>query len=282
MIGATVPVALGAAVSFGASTALMHQGASSVSVGEGLLGLLRDIVRQWRWVAGFVASVVGLVLHALALHIGSLTVVQPIVVTGIVFSFIFRAALDGHAPSRLMMLWVLLTAAGLTVFLLAAGSRSGPEHVETIGAAIMLGAGVVVVLAGVAAARRFRRRVGLLLGLAAGVVYGLVAGTLKVTTGVAQHGIVPFVTSWPAYVLAALGAAGFVLNQRAYQQAPLSHSLPASNTVNPVVAVIFGAVAFGERPAGALGAVVAEALGLAGMLVGVFFLARTGHVRAQG
>jgi drug/metabolite transporter (DMT)-like permease len=88
------------------------------------------------------------------------------------------------------------------------------------------------------------------------------------------------VTSWPVYVLVALGVAGFLLNQQAYQRAPLSRSAPAANTVNPVVAVVFGVVGFGERPADSLGAITAEVLGLMGVLAGVFFLARTEEVTA--
>jgi EamA domain-containing membrane protein RarD len=82
-------------------------------------------------------------------------------------------------------------------------------------------------------------------------------------------------TSWDVYVLAALGATGFLLNQRAYQAAPLSRSLPVANTVNPLVAVVFGLVGFGERLAGTPAAIAAEVLGLAAVFVGVFALAGT-------
>jgi hypothetical protein len=47
-----------------------------------------------------------------------------------------------------------------------------------------------------------------------------------------------------------------------------------------VVAVVFGVVGFGERPADSLGAITAEVLGLMGVLAGVFFLARTEEVTA--
>jgi hypothetical protein len=226
------------------------------------------------------ASLTGLGLHALALHIGTIAVVQPLVVTGLVFSFLFRAALDRHLPSRATMSWVLLTAAALTLFLIAAGSQSDAGRLATGGAAVVLGVGTAAVIAGWTAAARIPRHAGLLLGSAAGVVYGLVAGTLKATTDTASHGLGTMFTSWPVYVLVALGVAGFLLNQRAYQRAPLSRSAPAANTVNPVVALVFGIVAFGERPAGSPWAITAEAVGLIGVLVGVFLLARNDDVAA--
>lgn len=281
MTGLAVAVALAAAIAFGWSTALMHHGASGAPEdARGLRALLSHVVRQWRWLLGMAASLTGLGLHALALHVGTIAVVQPLVVTGLVFSFLFRAALDRHLPSRRTMQWVLVTAAGLTAFLIAAGSRPGSGQLATTGAVALLVAGAVGVGAGWVAALRLPRHAGLLLGIAAGVVYGLVAGTLKATTNTASDGPVAMVTSWPVYVLVALGVAGFLLNQQAYQRAPLSRSAPAANTVNPVVAVVFGIVGFGERPAGSPAAIVAEVLGLLGVLAGVFFLARDEEVTA--
>ena len=275
MTGSAVAVALAAAVAFGWSTALMHHGASGTpDDARGLPGLLSHVVRQWRWLLGMAASLTGLALHALALHLGTIAVVQPLVVTGLVFSILFRSALDRRLPTRRTMLWVLVTAAGLTVFLLAAGGHSGGGPLEPAPALVLLAAGAAVVAAGWVAAFRVPGHAGLLLGSAAGVVYGLVAGTLKATTDSAAGGIWSMFTSWPVYVLAVLGVAGFLLNQQAYQRAPLSRSAPAANTVNPVVALVFGIVAFGERTPGSPGAITAEVLGLVGILAGVSLLAR--------
>ena len=279
MTGAAVLTALAAAVAFGGSTALMHHGASGTPEdARGLRGLMSHIVRQWRWWLGMAASLSGLALHALALHIGTIAVVQPLVVTGLVFAFLFRSALDRHLPSRRTMLWVLLTATGLTVFLLAARTQSGRDSLDTDPAVVLLVAGAVAVAVGWVAAFRVPRHAGLLLGIAAGVVYGLVAGTLKATANSAADGLGGMFTSWPVYVLVALGVAGFLLNQQAYQRAPLSRSAPAANTVNPVVALVFGIVAYGETTPGDPGAITAEVVGLVGILAGVFMLARSEEV----
>lgn len=279
MTGLSVAVALAAAVAFGWSTALMHHSASGAPAAAGLRALLMHVVRQWRWLIGMAASLAGLVLHAVALHLGSLVVVQPLVVMGLVFSFLFRAALDHHLPSRRTMGWVVLTAVGLTLFLLAVGGTpTGGDRGAGAGTIVMLGAGAVVVATALVAASRSAENTGFFLGVAGGVVFGLIGGTLKATTDVAAQGLFALLTSWQAYLLVGLGASGFLLNQRAYQAAPLSRSLPVANTVNPLVAVVFGIVAFGERPPEDLAAIVAEVLGLAAVLVGVFSLARTEEV----
>lgn len=274
----TIVVAMAAAISFGAATGFMHHGASNAPGEATHIGvLLAHVVRQWRWLVGMAASLTGFLLHALALHLGSLAVVQPIVVTALIFSFLVRAALDGKLPSRTMMVWATLTAAGLAVFLVAVGSTDASSTLYVGPAVAMLAVGAVVSGAAWWASLRDRQHAGVLLGIAAGVVFGLIAGVLKETTNTA-HGGLTVLESWPVYVLALLGLAGFLLNQRAYHQAPLSQSLPATNTVNPLVAVIFGAVAFGERPSDRPAVLTAQVVGLTVVLVGVFLLARTEQV----
>jgi drug/metabolite transporter (DMT)-like permease len=280
-MGPAIAAAFAAAVAFGASTALMHHGASGTpDDAPGLRGLLSHIVRQWRWWLGMAASLAGLGLHALALHLGTIAVVQPLVVTGLVFAFLFRSALDRRLPPRRTMLWVVLTAVGLIVFLFAARSHTEGGPLNTPATVVLLVAGALAVSAGWAAAFRLPQHAGLFLGASAGVVYGLVAGTLKATADTATAGLAAMFTSWPVYVLAALGVAGFLLNQQAYRRAPLSRSAPASNTVNPVVALVFGIVAFGETTSGTPGAVTAEVVGLVAVLAGVSLLARTAEDEA--
>jgi len=279
-MGPAAATAIAAAVAFGWSTALMHHSASGAPPHvEGTGALLRHLVVQWRWLLGMAASLTGLGLHALALHLGSLALVQPLVVTGLVFSFVFRAALDRRLPSRHIMAWVTVTAAGLALFLVAASSTRSSPSLNGPAALLMLVAGAIVAAAAWAAARDASPSgAGLLLGLSAGVVFGLIAGTLKASTNAASQGAL--LTSWPVYVLVPLGVAGFLLNQRAYHQAPLSSSLPALNMVNPLVAVAFGMAVFHERPSEQLTAIAAETVGLAVVLAGIFFLARTEEVAA--
>ena len=271
----TVAVALAAAVSFGWSTALMHHSASGAPAGiGGPITLLRHLVGQSRWLVGMAASLIGFGLHALALHLGSLAVVQPLVVTGLVFSFVFRAALDGRLPSRHTMAWGIVTASGVGVFLVGVSATAASGRMDGQGAETVLVVGSALAAATCMAAARARpRHAGLLLGISAGVVFGLIAGVLKATLATSAQGAA-MLTTWPLYALALLGGAGLMLNQRTYHQTSLASSLPALNTINPVVAVAFGVIGFHEYPSEDPAAIAAQVLGLAGMLVGVLFLAR--------
>jgi multidrug transporter EmrE-like cation transporter len=90
------------------------------------------------------------------------------------------------------------------------------------------------------------------------------------------HHPIAAVTTWPVWVLIVLGAWAFMVHQRAYTLAPLSVSLPALSAANPLVAMVFGAAVFGERPATGPLAVLGQVLGLAVIVASVTMLARSG------
>ena len=269
-----VAVALAAAVAFGWSTAAMHYDASSAPPAvQGPVALVRHLAGQWRWLTGMAASLLGLGLHAVALRIGSLSVVQPLVVTGLVAALLFRAALERRRPDPAVLGWACLTAAGLAVFLAAAGSTTGSATPSGAPAAIILAAGAVAACVCWRAARRARPGgAGLLLGGGTGIVFGLTAGTLKATSD--EHGLVQVLTSWPLYVLLVLGLVGFLANQVTYRRTSLASSLPLLNVANPVVALAYGVLAFGERPGRRPAGYLVEGLALTAVLLGVYFLAR--------
>ncbi|MCE0534205.1 DMT family transporter [Kineosporia rhizophila] len=273
------------AVAFGLSTALMHHSASRAPQGpgglSGLLQLLRHLAGQPTWLAGIVASLTGLVLHSVALALGSLAVVQPIVVTGLVFAFVFRAVLDRRWPEPRMMSWVVLVAAGIAVFLVGAHSSESSGHFTASSALWFVAvAGTVAALTWWLATRVEVQRAGLLMGIAGGLLFGMIASMIKVVTS--SDGVWDALTTWPIYALAGLGAAAFLSNQYAYNRAPLSHSLPVLNVINPVVAVTFGIVVFDEAPSSDPALLTLELVGLVMVLTGVAFLAREEHEDTTG
>lgn len=272
----TVAVAFAAAIAFGWSTALMHHSASGAP--EGLNRpdhLLAHLFRQPRWVLGELASLAGLGLHIWALSLGSLVVVQPLVATGLVFALAFRAALDRAWPSAHTLLWGSVCAGGVAMFLVATSSTRESSPIDDSRAAVML-----LVCGGIALASWYlslkadRKHSGLLLGIAGGIIFGLLAGALKATTDT-FGGLLEPLMSWPFYAACLLGLTGFLLNQRMYHQSSLQSSLPVLNTLNPIVAVVFGIYCFDERPAQGGASMVFELIGLVLMLSAIFFLARS-------
>lgn len=266
-------LALSSAVAAGWSTALMHYGASGADRGARAGDLARHVLSDWRWRLGVAASLVGLALHAAALHLGTLTVVQPLAVTALFFSMVFRDLLDRRRPPRRTVTWGVITAVGLGLFLTAAGPTGGSDLPDGQAAALLIGLGTVGVLVALRASRQFPLHAGLLLGTAGGIVFGLMAGAIKSATSAWRVG--ELLTSWPVYAMLAIGLTGFLLNQHIYNWTRLPESLPMLNLVNPLVALVFGVVVFAERPSGSLPSLALEVVGLTVVLAGVFALGRT-------
>lgn len=271
-----VALALGSAFAAGLSTSVQHHAAENAPRGRGVLGLMRHLVGRPWWLVGQALGLVTVGFHAAALSYGPLALVQPIVISGIVFAVPIRAAISRRLPPRAEILWVTLTAAGLAVFLVASSPRES-NVVAREGLQIWLT--VVLALVAYAAIGVSRRvadgqRRAFLLGAAAGILFGLVAVTLKVTVhDLGDHGIGGMLTSWAFWALVVVGLSGVATNQFAYHSARLSASMPVLNIVDVLVALGFGYVVFQEVPRHTPLAVVAEVVSLGAIVVGLWRLA---------
>lgn len=266
-------LAAAAALAFAAGTSLQHRAASA---GTSAAGLVRGLVRQPSWVIGLGLSGVAFCLHAAALREGSLTLVQPIVVSAVVFAVFIRAGLDRRLPGGTEVAWALATFGGLALFI-ATLRPSAAQHAAggssaLIFLAISLAAAVVAVLWSRRVSTAARR--GLLLGAAAGVLFGLIAGLIKVVVGLAQTGLLHVLDHWAPWALVGAGAGALLLNQRAYQAARLSVTMPILNIVDVVVALAFGVSVFGEQLFSSPLRLLLEVGGLLIIGVGVWQLAR--------
>jgi hypothetical protein len=273
-----VLAALGSAAGSSISNAMQHQAAGAAPPGKrGAAGLMLHLGRSPQWVLGTLIGLVGFVLHGVAVRAGALAVVQPIATSGMVMAILGRSVLDRTLPPAREVGWAFVTACGLTLFVISANPDIRPSGNESRTGLILVGIGAVVAAALSYAARRQHgeNARGLLLGTSAGVLFGMVAGVLKlVANAFADDGLTAVLTSWPLWVLIVIGVCGVVLNQHAFQGSPLSVSMPVLNVVDVLVAVGFGYAVFGEVPAHGLLALVAEALALVLMAVGVRQLTR--------
>jgi hypothetical protein len=271
-------LALCSAVTFAASTSAQHHAAENApQETRGAFSLLLHLVKQPLWVTGQVLAVVGLALHAAALGLGSLSVVQPIVISGVVLAVPVRSALSRRWPWPREMVAVGIAAVGLAAFLVASHPTKGLsaplQHPAMVITALAV---VIAVLAGLASrlARHPTRR-SFLLGIASGVLFGAVAGLIKAVLHDLTHGgIGAVVSGWTTWVLAALGIAAVITNQHAYRIARLSASMPVLNVVDGVVAIGFGYFAFQEIPRHSPFWLMIQVLAFAAISVGLFVVAR--------
>jgi hypothetical protein len=259
------------------STSVQHQAAGSApdSVG-GMWHLLWHLTQRPVWVLGQALGVAGFITHALAVVNGPISLVQPIIITGIVFAVPIRAAISRHLPERRELGAVLLTACALAIFLLASDPSEGEGHPGGFSFFLLVagcaGLGLIVF----AIARTISSGIGraFLLGAAAGLLLGLVAVLVKAAEEEhSKGGLSQLVTTWPVYALVMAGLAGVAINQVAYRSARLSASMPVLNVVNCLVGLSFGYLVFQEVPRHTPWAVTVELMGLAGLCIGLWLLA---------
>ncbi|HET9649354.1 MAG TPA: DMT family transporter [Microlunatus sp.] len=282
VIGALV-LALLSASFFAVGSAVQHQSAGTAPRSSKRKMVL-ELVRRRGWLLGAGLSAVAFALHAVALTIGELSVVQPAILTGIVFSVVARSALERHLPTRGEAVWVIVTWAGLALFLLVL-HPDPPRQPDRTAALIMLGLAVVLVLVmGYLARRSERRRLlrGILLGSSAGILFGLVAGLLKLSSTTARQDLGQLLGQWPVWLLVVLGGSAVLLNQRAYQSTRMSVSTPVLNICQLFVSLAFGVVVFHERLFASPGRMIIELAGLAIMVFGVVRLAMLAAPQSDG
>jgi hypothetical protein len=261
-------VALLAAATYALATALLHRSAQLVGsagrAGSGVGRFVSSNVRHPVWILGMVTEGVGFALHALALHAGPITLVQPLLVSGLVFALPVRQLLDRRRPEMAELAWAAVLAVGLVVLLLAAtpgeGPSSAPDRIPTILASIFVAVGMIG--SAVAGLRWSGRRAAAVLGFGAGLGFAAVAGLLKAVTGEASHHGFALFAEWPVYALVPAGVGGLLLNQLAFRVAPLRHSLPTMSTVDPLVSLLIGVAVFDEPFRRSPPAVAGELLGL--------------------
>jgi hypothetical protein len=284
--GLAVTLALLSAATFAISSSVQQQAAEGAPASAtGLAGLLGYLVRRPAWLVGQLLATCAFVLHGSALHAGPIAVVQPIVVSGIVWAVPARAALSRRLPSPRELGAVVVTAVGLAVFLVASDPTRGSDATLGLGTvAIVAGGAVVAVVADRAASRSDGepRHKAFLLGVVGGVLFGLVAGLLKLSLQeLNTDGVGGMLLTWPPYVLLLAGAGGVLTNQRAYRTAGLSASMPALNIVNGMTSLAFGFTVFSEVPRHSPVFLVLEAAALGCMAWGLWMLIKLEDARQR-
>lgn len=244
-------LALLAAAAFAVSSAAKHRSATrSAPLDSTLSGFgqwLRSLAGQWLWLLGMAADGVGLTLQVLALHFGSLTVVQSILLTSLLVALLLRGCVG-----RSELLWGGVLTLSLVGLVLLAGvtSVSAPTSADRYPAFAAAGVGLVLV-AGFTIWGRSRgsgRSAAPLIGVAVGALYAGTAALLKgLSDMVAAHGPLAVVGAWQLYALLVFGAFGVLLTQVAFQAGPLSASLPAIATVDPLLSIVIGVLVYDER-----------------------------------
>jgi drug/metabolite transporter (DMT)-like permease len=241
------------------------------------IGLVGYLLRNPGWLAGTGAQVGAFAFQAVALQLGQLSVVQPLLVTELVMALALRQVFVHQEVAWTAWGGAAAAVAGLAVFIVAAeprGGHAGPTSGHWAAAVVACVAVVAALIAGARGGSPSRRAA--LYGLAGGITWALEATFIKSATDVlARAGLSGLFTSWPVYAVAVGGAAGVVIEQAALQSGPLRVSQPLLTITDPIVSIALSVWLFGEYFVLNPAVLAAAAAGFVVMCGGVVVLSLT-------
>ncbi|WP_286929138.1 MULTISPECIES: DMT family transporter [Aeromicrobium] len=272
--------ALCSALGFAFSTSFQHLAAGRVhlTVTHPLLVLLQ-LLRSPRWLAGSTIGLMAWLLHAVALNLGTLSLVQPIILLGVVLAVVVRSSLDRRWPSRNELVGVTVTIASLIAVVSVADTSHEGATAPTSWMLAVAGTGVAIALVVTRLANELPRRgmAAFVLGMTAGMLFGITACLMKVVgEAISTHGVPGFLGTWSPWVLLSCAFLAMSLNQRAYQLSRLSHSMPVLNVTSVLLSIVLGSVLFQESLPTSPGTLALQAIGLVGIGWGLYRIADAG------
>jgi len=235
------------------------------------------LLKNPMWLAGWGALAGGFVFQAFALHAGQLSVVQPLLVTELVFALALRRLWLRQPIRGVTWSAAALTCVSLGVFLAMSEPQGGTQYPES--SAWATGAwgsvGVAAVLALLGMRGSVVRRTALLASAAA-VMWALVAVLVKTMTDtLTEFGVGGMFAHWPVYALAGAGLGAEVFHQTTLKVGPLSVSQPLLVIVNPIVSIALSVWIFQEYFVPDAARLAVGSVAFAAMCGAVFMLTRT-------
>jgi hypothetical protein len=215
---------------------------------RGLAGLVR-LVAVPAWLLGTLVLLIGYATQAVALDRGRLVVVQPLMVTTIVWALPLGYWLSSQLVVRVQYLGAASVVVGLTLFVLVGDPSAGVDDASTRGLVVASTVIVVVVAVLVLWSRSSLSATwrSAVLGLCSGLLSGLSVAYAKPVLQDLQHGLVQAADDWRTWMLLACGFGGFLIQQLSLATGQLAPGMAAVSVSNPAVSVALGLVLYDER-----------------------------------
>lgn len=244
------------AVLFSLAAFIQHRQAQRTPHSTNLrLSLISKLVKRPYWILGVFLDLLAFLAQFVALKLGPLLIVQPILAFGLTSTLLLEAIFGVHKASKRVLALSCISALLLALFL-ATTTFGSSQRVVSIYVGTSLSAFCVVAFL---ALRFFGDRLnptqrGIAMGAAVGTLHGIATFTTKVlTTTVASYGFIGALSKWPIYSLVIIGAIDVILTQSAFQKSSLSVVMPLINVLEPVIAMALGATILAETIRSRLG-----------------------------
>ena len=265
------------------ATVFQRLGVEQSDHDTGTSSLLRGVVRRPVWLFGFVIMTAAFILQALALSDGTLSSVQPVMVSEIVFlAVIIGGFFHGHLGWRELG-GSLGTASGLGIFLsLSApvGGTESPSFADWLMLSAASAGGIFLSL--VSARRGSRAWRAASFGVSAAICFALTAACLKAVTNQWPGGIALVATHLQVYGVIAAGALGLTISQHALNAGPVAASQSALLIVNPISSIIMGTWLFGDEWPRSIAHLAGASAGLFVMFIALVVLSNSPLITSVG
>ncbi len=227
------------------------------------LRLLRVLLTAPAWLAGFGLMLCGFGLQVVALTLAPVSVVQPVLGSGVVILLAGSRIVLRERLGRVELACVLAMVAAIIMIALSAVGPAG--HVgERASGPLLAAVAVPACLAALALGARALRSepsgrhrlpaIGVSYALASGLLYGVATLAIKALSGTLAHhlvlgaGLLLAVAGSPyPYVTVACSAVGMLIFQTGLQRCRVSIVGPVSNITGTVFFIVAGTWLFGER-----------------------------------
>jgi drug/metabolite transporter (DMT)-like permease len=241
-----------AAICFALAAALQQRGQFRLAqVGKairGLAGLVR-LLAVPVWLGGTLVLFAGYATQAAALDRGRIVVVQPLMVTTIVWALPLGYWLTDQRVVRSQFLGAGIVVVGLTMFVLVGNPDAGVDSASTRGLLVSAAAisVVVVLLLWWPRSKTSPSWRAAVLGLSSGLWSGLSVAFAKPVLDALHSGIVTAAEDWRTWALLGFGFGGFLIQQLSLATGQLAPAMAAVSVASPAVSVLLGIVLYDER-----------------------------------
>ncbi|HWF81492.1 MAG TPA: DMT family transporter [Streptosporangiaceae bacterium] len=246
--------------------------------------LLTHALRKRGWLVGFVLMLGTFGLQATALRFGQLNVVQPVLTTELIFLVAILVVGFRRSVGWREVAGIVAIVVGLAAFFGSASPAVGkgqPDRAAWIAvAAVTVASALALVMAGRVGPRWWRATA---LGSAAAILFAdNAAFTKTATTLIRDGGLAGLFGNADPYLIGLSGAVGLFFLQGALHAGPITASRTANVVVNPLVSIVIGATAFGERLRAGTWSVTVDVLAIAVLCAGIAVLGRSPLVTGVG
>ena len=212
----------------------------------GAYALMSTLVRHRVWLTGWLVNLAGFGTQAIALHLGSVATVQPLLATQLLFALPMSCMERRVLPRARDWASALAISGGLVLLLvvvrtpsLAAQADRGRVVLATV--AVLAAVVVLVPLA----ARMGRSALVVVTAGCAGLCFAMTAVFIKLTIeDLVDHGVAYTATDWVGYALAGSTLLGLVLEQGSFANGPLPWAVATKESVSPITGYAVGVLAF--------------------------------------